>query len=268
MMAGVRRSARERGKSDPIDARAVAQAALRQPDLPVAQLDGHERELRLLVDHREDLVAESTRVMNRLRWHLHELHPGEEPAPRSLDRRIVLDALTTRLADDVRPVARLARSLIERLRLLISEIKELEREVARLVEASAPNLLALAGCGPLTAAKLIGEAGDIRRFRSRAAFAMHNGTAPVPVWSGNTERFRLNRGGNRQINVALHRIAITQRQRPGSAQDYIARRRAAGSTKTEALRSLRRFISDEVYRRMTLDAAAAGVPSVALPNAA
>jgi transposase len=269
MMAGVRRSARERGKSDPIDARAVAQAALRQPDLPVARLDGRERELRLLVDHREDLVGERTRIMSRLRWHLHELEPGNEPAPRSLDRRVVLDALVSRLADDGRPVARLARSLVERLRLLTTEINELEREISRTVASVAPSLLALTGCGPLTAAKLVGEVAGIDRFRSRGAFAMHNGTAPVPVWSGNTERFRLNRGGNRQINVALHRIAITQMQRPGPAQDYIARRRQAGSTKSEAIRSLRRFISDEVYRRMQLDSAqTAARPALPLAAAA
>src|SRR5207342_780536 len=86
LMAGARRSGREPGKSDPIDALAVARAALREPDLPVARLDGPEREVRLLVDHREDLVAERTRVENRLRWHLHELTPGDEPVARSLDR--------------------------------------------------------------------------------------------------------------------------------------------------------------------------------------
>ena len=269
MMAGVRRSARERGKSDPIDARAVAQAALREPDLPHAQLDGEARELRLLVDHREDLVGESTRVMNRLRWHLHELDPGKEPAPRSLNRAVVLNELAARLASDPRAVARLAMLLVERLRALSAEIKGLERDVARLVAGAAPSLLALPGCGPLSAAKLVGEVAGIERFTSRAAFAMHNGTAPVPVWSGNTERFRLNRGGNRQINVALHRIAITQMQRPGPAQAYIARRRAAGSTKTEALRSLRRFISDEVYRRMRTDAhLSAATPTAVLAAAA
>lgn len=269
MMAGVRRSARERGKSDPIDARAVAQAALREPDLPAAQLDGATREVRLLVDHREDLVAERTRVANRLRWHLHELDPGHEPAPRSLDRARTLDALELRLAGDTRPVARLAHSLVERLRLLGREIDGLERDIARLVRSVAPSLLALAGCGALTAAKLVGEVAGIDRFKSRSAFAMHNGTAPVPVWSGNIERFRLNRGGNRQINVALHRIAITQMQHPGPAQDYIARRRQAGSTKTEAIRSLRRFISDEVYRRMRADVAlVAETPTAVLAAAA
>ena len=110
LMAGARRSSREPGKSDPIDALAVARAALREPDLPVATLDGEERELRLLVDHREDLVAERTRAQNRLRWHLHELDPGNEPGPRSLDRGVVLAALEARLAGAPGTVARIAAS--------------------------------------------------------------------------------------------------------------------------------------------------------------
>ncbi len=111
-MAGARRSGREPGKSDPIDALAVARAALRKPDLPVAVLEGPERDLRLLVDHRDDLVAERTRDMARLRWHLHELDPGNEPSPRSLDRAKVLAALEARLATFEGTVARLARALV------------------------------------------------------------------------------------------------------------------------------------------------------------
>jgi hypothetical protein len=81
----------------------------------------------------------------------------------------------------------------------------------------------------------------------------HNGTVPIPVWSGNDIRHRLSRGGNRQLNAALHRIAITQLQRPGRSRDYVAKRMAAGDTKTEAIRALRRRISDEVFRRMLHD---------------
>ena len=132
----------------------------------------------------------------------------------------------------------------------------------------APRVLALLGCGALSAAKIVGEVGRISRFRSRNALAMHNGTAPIPVWSGNHERFRLNRGGNRQINCALHRIAVTQMQHPGPAQDYLARRRAAGDTKTEAIRALRRRISDEIYRRLRADEASTAVRDPGLPAAA
>ena len=252
LMAGARRSSREPGKSDPIDALAVARAALREPDLPTARLDGVERDVRLLVDHRDDLVAERTRAQNRLRWHLHELSPGDEPVARGLDRYHVLAALETRLAGLTGAVARIAADLVVRIRDLTRTIEGLEREIARLVAELAPSLLALQGCGPLTAAKLVGEVAGIGRFRSKAAFARHDGTAPVPVWSGNETRHRLNRGGNRQLNVALHRIAITQLQRPGRGQDYVAKRMAGGDTKTEAIRALRRRISDEVYRRMRL----------------
>ena len=255
LMAGARRSSREPGKSDPIDALAVARAALRE-DLPVATLDGPDRDIRLLVDHREDLVAERTRAENRLRWHLHELDPGSEPVARSLDRAVVLVRLERDLADAPGTVGRIARELVLRIRDLTASINDLAREIGRLVADLAPSLLALTGCGPLTAAKLVGETAGIGRFRSRAAFARHNGSAPLPVWSGNTERHRLSRTGNRQLNVALHRIAITQLQRGGPGRTYLEHRRALGNTKTEAIRALRRRISDEVFRRMRHDEAA------------
>jgi transposase len=267
LMAGARRSSREPGKSDPIDALAVARAALRE-DLPTATLDGPEREVRLLVDHREDLVAERTRAQNRLRWHLHELEPGKEPVARGLDRTVVLTALERDLADAPGTVGRLARDLVIRIRELTATINELEREIGRLVADLAPSLLALTGCGPLTAAKLVGEAAGIDRFRSKAAFARHNGTAPLPVWSSNTERHRLSRTGNRQLNVALHRIAITQLQREGPGKTYVAHRRAMGNTKTEAIRALRRKISDEVFRRMRHDEAARAAGPTGLAAAA
>jgi transposase len=267
LMAGARRSSREPGKSDPIDALAVARAALRE-DLPTARLDGPEREVRLLVDHRDDLVAERTRIENRLRWHLHELEPGSEPVARSLDRVVVLDGLTRQLAALDGTVARIARELVIRIRELTCSIDALEREIGRLVARLAPALLSLAGCGPLTAAKLVGETAGIGRFRSAAAYARHNGTAPLPVWSGNDVRHRLSRTGNRQLNVALHRIAITQLRIDERAQAYLAGRRARGNTKTEAIRALRRHLSDEVFRRMRHDEAARAAGPVGLAAAA
>ncbi len=262
LMAGVRRSVREPGKSDPIDALAVARAALAEPDLPVATLDGPERELRLLVDHRDDLVAERTRHIQRLRWHLLDLGIAE-PGPRSLDRAAVLAALDGALAGRTEPAARLARDILGRVRDLTAAIRPLEREVETLTATLAPTLLALPGCGPLTAAKIVGEAAGISRFRSKEAFARHNGTAPVPVWSGNVTRFRLSRGGNRQLNLALHRIAITQMRIDERGRAYLERRRAAGDTKTEAIRALRRKISDEVFRRLQADEAARVTPLAA-----
>ena len=119
----------------------------------------------------------------RLRWHLHELDPGHEPVARSLARAVVLVALECDLASAAGTVGRIARDLVVRIRELTATINGLEREIARLVAGLAPSLLALTGCGPLTAAKLVGQTAGIGRFRSSAAFARHNGTAPLPVWS-------------------------------------------------------------------------------------
>jgi transposase len=255
LMAGARRSGREPGKSDPIDALAVARAVLREPGLPVATLEGPDRQVRLLIDHREDLVAERTRHEQRLRWFLVELAIAE-PKPRSLDRPVVQTVLTAALAERTEPVARFARDLLARIIELSATIRTLEHEIEVLVRTMAPTLLALLGCGALTAAKIIGEAAGISRFRSKEAFARHNGTAPVPVWSGNVVRHRLNRGGNRQLNVALHRIAITQIRLAGPGKAYFEHRQASGDSRTEAIRALRRRLSDEVFRRLRVDEAA------------
>jgi transposase len=260
LMAHARTAARTYGKSDPIDALAVARAALREPDLPVARLDGPARELQLLVDHRDDLVAERTRVINRLRWHLHELDPALAPPARSLSRAPAthLAAIEAFLGhhDGNQVVVDLAGRLVARVRELNTQIDQLEADLAPRVHRLAPSLLALAGCGVLTAAKLVGETADIRRFRSKDAYARHNGTAPLPVWSGNHQRYRLSRSGNRQLNLALHRIALTQARHHPDAQRYLARRRAGGDTPTEAIRALKRRLSDVVYRALLTDATA------------
>jgi transposase len=255
LMANMRRSARERGKSDPIDAMSVARAAQREEDLPTARLDGDERKVRLLCDHREDLVNERTRCQNRLHWHLHELDPSLVLAAGSMDRYVVLDRLSALCIAQSGTVAEIAAELIEKIRALTVRINELEREISSLVATMAPSLLELRGCGPLSAAKIIGETAGVDRFSDRARFARFNGTAPIPVWSSNAARFRLNRGGNRQVNAALHRIAVTQ-LRGGPGKEYVERRITMGNTKTEAVRALRRRISDEVYRRLIIDQAA------------
>ena len=253
LMAGVRRSARTRGKSDPIDALAVARAAIREPDLPVAQLDGPSRDLRLLVDYRESLVKDRTAAQNRLRWRLHELEPGYDPPAGSLNRYKTLDHIDQLLGAHTSMVATLGRREVTRIRELTREANQLERDISVRVVEIAPSLLALPGCGGLTAAKLVGEAADITRFKSRDAYAMWAGVAPIPVWSANQERFRLNRGGNRQTNAAIHRIAITQLRIHPDAQAFIKRRLETGSTKREALRLLKRKLANVVYRTLLTD---------------
>jgi transposase len=253
LMAHSRDSARTYGKSDPIDALAVARAALREPGLPVARLDGPERELRLLADHREDLVAERTRMINRLRWHLHELDPAWDPAPRSLTSRKNLTAVAARLATMDGLAARLAADLAARIAALTSDINALHREISMLIRQLAPSLLAVPGAAELTAAKIVGQTAGVRRFKSKDAYARHNGTAPLPVWSANNTRHRLARTGNRQLNCAIHRIAVTQIRCHPEAQAYLKTRIAAGDTKTEALRALKRRLSDIVYRALLAD---------------
>ena len=183
LMAHIRDSARTYGKSDPIDALAVARASQREQHLPEIRLDGPERDLRLLVDHRESLISERTRVICRLRWHLHELEPGWEPKARSLDAHRTLAEVRPRLRDHSGLVARLASELTERCAELNAAINALEKEITNRTAHLAPTLLALPGCGPLTAAKIIGETAAVDRFKSRDAYARYNGTAPLPVWS-------------------------------------------------------------------------------------
>ncbi len=254
LMAGTRRSARTRGKSDPIDALAVARAALREPDLPVAQLDGPSRELRLLVDYREALVKDRTAAQNRLRWRLHELEPGYDPPAGSLNRYKTLDQIDELLAVHDSVVADLAHREVERIRELTREANQLERDITARVAELVPTLLEIPGCGPLSAAKLVGEAADITRFRNRDAYAMWAGTAPIPVWSANNQRHRLNRGGNRQTNAAIHRIVITQLRIHPDAQAFISRRLETGSTRREAIRLLKRKLANVVYRTLLADA--------------
>lgn len=254
LMAHARDSARTYGKFDPIDALAVARAALREPGLPTARLDGASRELRLLVDHREDLVRDRTAHINRLRWHLHELDASWDPSPRSLIRYRHLDAVAARLEDMDGMVPRIARDLVGRIRELTEKANELQEEILGLVRSLAPTLLRMTGVAELTAAKIVGEVADIRRFRSKDAFARHNGTAPLPVWSSNRVRHRLSRTGNRQLNAAIHRIAITQKRCHDDAKSYLERRMGLGNTKTEALRALKRKLSDVVYRALLVDA--------------
>jgi len=253
LMAHARDGARSYGKSDPIDALAVARAALREPDLPAAHLDEESREIRLLVDHREDLVAERTRHINRVRWHFHEIDPGWEPKERGLSAFKNLDLAEQRLVGNDTVVARVARDLVRRIRELTVEINALTSELDERTRTRAPHLREIHGVAALAAAKLIAEVAGIGRFKSQHAFARHNGTAPLPVWSGNRERHRLSRSGNRQLNAAIHRIALTQARHHPDAIVFIKRRTATGDTGKEALRALKRRLSDVVYRAMLAD---------------
>ena len=251
LMAGTRRSAREYGKSDAIDAASVARAALREPGLPLARLEGATREIRLLLDHREDLVNERTRIQQRLRWHLHDLDPELELPAAALDRQVWLQRLARRLGRGEQTVqVRICRELVARCRELTRRSAELERELASLIGEQAPALLELPGCGVLTAAKLVAETAGVERFQSDAKLALHAGAAPLDASSGRQQRHRLNRSGNRQLNCALHRIAIAQGRHHPPARAYLERKQAEGKSRREALRCLKRHLARTVYNTL------------------
>jgi len=250
LMAGERRSSRERGKSDLIDAIAVARAALREgvERLPVAQLAGVELDIRLLVDHRERLVRMRTALNNDLLWHLHDLWPEQTLPGGALLSQKWTARLGRRLARAEQTArVRIARDELRQLRELSRSIDALEREISGLVAEVAPQLLTEPGFGPLTAAKLIGEIAGAQRFATDAKLARAGGVAPIPVSSGKTNRHRLDRGGNRQINTAIHRIAVTRARCHPETRDYIERKRSEGKTNREAIRCLKRHLTRRIW---------------------
>ena len=151
-------------------------------------------------------------------------------------------------------VARIAADLVDRIRALTVTNEPSSARSPNGSTSMAPRLLALVGVGPLTAAKIVAETADVRRFKSKDAFARHNGTAPLPAWSGNPNRHRLSRTGNRQLNAAIHRIAITQLCHPRTPTSTWSDASPRGNTRTEALRALKRRLSDVVYRALLADA--------------
>jgi len=214
LAAGARNSARERGKSDVIDAVSIARAALREglDTLPIAKLAGPELDVRLLVDHRERLVAQRTQLINDLRWHLHDLWPELEIPARVLITTRWQDRIGARLARAEQTArVRIARDELRRIRELTRSIDALQRELATLVAALAPQLLDERGCGVLTAAKLIGEIAGIQRFASDAKLARLAGSAPIPASSGHDPP---SPGPRRQPPAQLRAAPPRRHQRP------------------------------------------------------
>ena len=224
LTAPQRRRGRTRGKSDSIDALAVARAALQEPGLDGPR-PGEEtlRELKLLVDHRDDLVAERRRCQQRLRWHLHELDPNLAVPLGALDRAVWLDRLSRRLTGrEQTTLVRIARDLLARCKTLTRSIAELDRDLQARTQTLAPRLLELAGGGPLSAAKLLCQIGPIERFRSDAQLARRAGVAPLDASSGE------------------------QRIHP-PARAYLERKQQEGKTRREAIRCLKRQLARTVY---------------------
>jgi transposase len=250
LMAAERRGGAGRGKSDRIDAVAVSRAALREgiERLPVAELAGVELDIRLLVDHRERLVRMRTALYNDVLWHLHDLWPEQTfPGCALLSKKWMIHVARRLGHAEQTARVRVARDELRHMRELTHTINGLETEIADLVDQVAPHLLDEPGFGPLTAGKLIGEIAGAERFTSDAKLARAGGIAPIPASSGNTNRHRLDRGGNRQINTAIHRVAVTRARCHPETQAYIARKRAEGKTNKEALRCLKRHLTRRIW---------------------
>jgi transposase len=247
-----RKATRTPGKSDPIDARAVALAAIREgvETLPIAFLDEQAHEIRVLCDYRDQLMNERNRLISRLRWHLVRIAPEIEAqlGPAALKGPRIRARLARQLGQlPASPQLRVAKAQLRRINEITKEQLARFAELTELIKAHAPQLLQQRSIGTVTAAVIIGRTAGAQRFRSEACFARHAGTAPIPANSGKTVRYRLHRGGDRQLNRAIHIIALGRVAWDPSTRAYIERKQAEGKTKLEAIRCLKRHIARQIY---------------------
>jgi transposase len=241
-------------KTDATDARSIAVVAVRTPALTPVTVDGDLVVLRLLSDRRDELAHARTQTVSRLHRLLLELIPGG--APRFLSAaqaRVLLAGVRPR---DVagRTRRRLAVELLAEIVVLDRKLKDSETQLREAVAAAGSTLIDLYGMGPVGAARVLGDVGDIRRFPSRDHFASWTGTAPIDASSGQHQRHRLSRAGNRRLNRVLHIMAIVQIRHDTEGRAYYRKKLAAGKTPMEALRCLKRRLSDVVYKQLAVDA--------------
>ncbi len=241
-------------KNDPNDARSVAITALRQPSLQAVRCDDRAKVLKLTAKRHRDLARLRNQAACRVHALLLELHPGGLPGEYLMSRaNTILDRIE--IADHTMAL-RVAstRELVADITHYDLQLKATRKRLVQAVDASGTTLTEIRGCGPIVAAIIIGHTSDISRFASAANFASYNATAPIEASSGERKRHRLNQRGNRQLNFALHIIAVSQLRYPCRGRIYYDRKRAEGKNTKEALRALKRQISDVVYRTMITDA--------------
>ena len=256
------------GKTDPVDAVAIARITAREDNLPpVRPMEGLPADLRVLMDYREQLIVERTATANRVHTELGWLRPGYQHQLPRLTSPTHLQAALGLIAGDASVRADVTRARLTRMLAITAELADLRRQITGLVEKAKTSLPGIYGAGIFVAARVLAEVVDIRRYPSRHHFAAANGSAPIPASSGRTARHRLNRGGNRQLNRALYTIAITQIRGDTEGRAYYLRKRAEGKTGREALRCLKRRLSDVVYRTMRADLQPAQ-PAATSPRAA
>ena len=242
-------------KNDPNDAHSIAVAAFRAPGLRNVEVADHSQVLGLLAKRNVDLGSHRTRVVCRLHALLAELAPGGIAKEMYVSDAERLLANITPESPAVQVRYDMALELLDDVRRLDEQTKVSHRRIGIAIKASGTSLTELYGVGPIIAAQLIGYAGDVRRFANRDAFASYNGTAPVEFASGGRVVHRVSQRGNRRLNHALHMVAVTQIRNLGTmGRIYFERKVAEGKTKKEALRSLKRQVSNAVYRQLLLDA--------------
>jgi transposase len=249
-------------KTDAHDAHSVAVAAVRAKDLRVLAPDGQLEALRMLVDHRDQLSNQRVATVNRLQRLLAELTPGQAKKDiTALQAKAILASVRPR---DVvgKTRRRVAADELANLLAIEKKIKALTIEIKAIVKERGSNLMDLSGVGPVVAARFLADVGDVARFADRNRFASWTGTAPLDASSGEQTRHRLSRAGNRRMNRMLHIAATTQLRLDTEGRAYYRRKRADGKTRMEAMRCLKRRISDAVYRQLVADARAAGRPEV------
>jgi transposase len=247
------------GKNDPNDARSVAVAALRSTTRREVIADDHARVLKVWAKRHRDLSRARNQAVCRLHAVLCELIPGGVPDE-------ITAGQAARLLEQIRPSGAVAQARCELAAELLADIRHLDaqrrearKKLAAAVQASGTSLTEIFGAGPVIAATVIGDVVTVARFPTRNHFAAYNGTAPVEVSSGERKIYRLSLRGNRRLNHAIHMAAITQiRHKHSDGRAYYERKIAEGKTHKEALRCLKRRISDAIYARLRADARAAG----------
>jgi transposase len=243
-------------KNDRVDALATALAASRNERLAAVDPEAASEAMRLLSERREDLVAERTRALNRLHGLLRDLVPGGVARTLSADRAArILRGIRPRGAS-ARLRRRLASEVLRDIRTLDRKIADLSGRIEAEVEASGTTLTEIFGIGPILASRIIGTVGNVGRFPSRAHFASYAGTAPVEASSGEVVRHRLSLAGNRKLNYALHMVAVCQARSDARGGSYYRKKIAEGKSRKEALRCLKRRVSDAVFRSLVADSQA------------
>ncbi len=241
-------------KNDPNDARSVAIAALRHPSLAVVSVDDHTRVLGLLAKRHRDVARLKNKAACRLHALLVELTPGGLSTEMTVTKANALLAGVAVTDEVTRQRVVIATELVDDIARFEAQMRASKKRIRAAVAASGTSLTNIRGVGPIGAAIILGSVGDVARFPTPGHFASYNATAPIEASSGDKTRHRLNPRGNRKLNHALHIAAVTQLRYPNEGRDYYDKKRAEGKTSKEAIRALKRRISDVVYRHLIADA--------------